>query len=174
MAPVNQPSDLKQTLSNQLPGIPLTSSSPPSFPGKVNTFLSPSELERSACPAAAWGLEAPVEPRHRPPPDTRRPARLPPSRPLIGAARCPSGRPTLLTNHRAARRPPAALPAPITSCRTPFPILRRWPTPRARLLTEVRSFFFSLTMFLISPLSYIHLIWLDFIDFIYGGFLMFL
>ncbi|KAE8282704.1 Ataxin-2-like protein [Larimichthys crocea] len=40
-------------------------------------------------------------------------------------------------NHRAARRQPAALRAPITSCRTPCLIHRRWLTPHARLLTEL-------------------------------------
>ena len=106
-------------------------------PGRVNTSLSLSGPETSACRAAAWGPEAPVEPQQPPPPDTRRPAPPPPNLLLTGAARCPSGPPTLHTNHRAARRQPTALPAPITS-HTPCPILRRWPTPRARLLTEVR------------------------------------
>lgn len=96
---------------------------------------------RSACPPAAEGRDRPVEPRRRrrrpPPPDTRRPARPPRNHPPTGAARCPSEPPTLLTNHRAARRRPAALPAPITLLSlTRSHILRRWLTRRARLSME--------------------------------------
>ncbi|KAG7233622.1 hypothetical protein INR49_006795 [Caranx melampygus] len=64
-------------------------------------------------------------------------SRHPPPAPLTGAAPCPSERPTLPSNHRAARPRPAAHLAPITSSRTRCRTLRRWPTPPAHHSTEL-------------------------------------